>query len=123
LKAERRLRVFENRILRRIFGSKCHEITGKCRKLHTEELNGLYSPSNIIRVTKSRRMRWPGHVARMRESKGAYKVLVGKSEGKRSFGRLRRRWEDNIKMDLQELGWATWTGLIWLRIGTGNGYL
>ena len=105
------------------FWGESHEVTGKWRKLHNEKLNDLYSPPNIIRVIKSRRMRWPEHVARMGDSKGAYRVLVGTIEGKRSFGRFRPRWKDNIKMDLQELAWAAWTGLIWLRIGTGNGHL
>jgi hypothetical protein len=73
-------------------------------KLHNEELNDLYSLLNIVRVVKSRRMRWAGHVARMMEDRGVYRVLVGKPEGKRPLGRPRRRWEDNIKMDLQEVG-------------------
>ena len=73
-------------------------------KLHNEELNDLYSLPNIVRVVKSRRMRWSGHVARMAEDRGVHRVLVGKHEGKRSLGRPRRRWEDNIKMDLQEVG-------------------
>ena len=79
---ERRLRVFENRVLRRIFGPERDEVTGDWRKLHTEELNDLYSLSNIVRVVKSRRMRWAGHVARMGERRGLYRVLVGKPEGK-----------------------------------------
>jgi hypothetical protein len=88
-----------------------------------EELNDLYSSPNIIRVIKLRRMRWEGHVARMGEGRGAYRVLVGRPEGRRPLGRPRRRWEHNIKMDLQEVGWGAWTGLIWLRIGTGGGLL
>jgi hypothetical protein len=100
LRAERRLRVFENRVLRRVFGPKRDEVTGKWRKLHKEELNDLYSLPNIVRVVKSRRMRWAGHVAHMGEGRGVQRVLVGKTEGKRP----RRRWEDNIKMDLQEVG-------------------
>jgi len=104
LREERRLRVFENRVLRRVFGPKRDEVTGKWRKLHNEELNDLYSLPNIVRVVKSRRMRWAGHVARMGEGRGVYRVLVGKPERKRSLGRPRRRWEDNIKMDLQEVG-------------------
>jgi hypothetical protein len=75
---------------------------------------------NIIRVMKSRRLRWAGHVARMGERKGAHRALVGKLEGRRPLGRPRRRWEDNIKMDLREVGWRAWTGSIWLRIGTGG---
>jgi hypothetical protein len=104
LRAEHRLRVFENRVLRRIFGPKRDEIIVEWRKLHNEELNDLYSSPNIVRVIKSRRMKWAGHVARMGERRGVYRVLVGKPEGKRPLRRPRRRWEDNIKMDLQELG-------------------
>ena len=121
---EDRLRMFENRVLRGIFGPKRDEVTGEWRRLHNEELNDLYSSPNIIRVIKSRRMRWAGHVARMGEGRGAYRVLVGRPEGRRPFGRPRRRWEDNIKMDLQEVGWVwAWTELIWPRIGTGGGLL
>ena len=101
LKEERRLRVFENRVLRRVFGSKRDEVTGERRKLHNEELRDLYSLLNIVRVVKSRRMRWAGHVAHMGEGKGVHRVLVGKPEGKRPLGRPRRRLEDNIKMDLR----------------------
>jgi hypothetical protein len=107
--------VFENRVLRRIFGSKRGEVTGEWIRLHNEELNDLYSPPNIIRVIKSRRMRWAGHVARIGERRGAYRILVGRPEGRRPLGRPRFRWEDNIKMDLEEVGW--------LRIGTGGGLL
>jgi hypothetical protein len=96
--------LFENRVLRRIFGPKRDEVTGEWRKLHNEELNDLYSSPNIVRVIKSRRMRWAGHVARMGEERGVYRVLVGKSEGKRPLGRPRRRWEHNTRMDLQEVG-------------------
>jgi len=96
--------VFENRVLRRVFGPKRDEVTGECRKLHNEELNDLYCSRNIVRVIKSRRMRWAGHVARMGERRGVYRVLAGKPEGKRQLRRPRRRWEDNIKMDLQEVG-------------------
>jgi hypothetical protein len=101
---ERRLRVFENRVLKKVFGPKRDEVTGECRKLHNEELNDLYSLSNIVRVVKSRRMRWAGHVARMGENRDVHRVLVGKPEGKRPLGRPRRRWEDNIKVNLQEVG-------------------
>jgi hypothetical protein len=80
--------VFENRVLRRIFGPKRDEVTGGWRKLHNEELHGLYSSSSIIRVIKSRRMRWAGHVAHMGEVRGAYKILVGRPEGRRPLGRL-----------------------------------
>ena len=104
LREEHRLRVFENRVLRRIFGPKRDGVTGEWRKLHNEELNDLYSSPSILRVIKSRRMRWAGHVARMGEGRGVHKVLVGKPEGKRPLGRPRRRWKDNIKIDLQEVG-------------------
>jgi hypothetical protein len=100
LKKEHRLRVFENRVLRKIFGPKREE-DGSWRKLHNDELNNLYSSSNIVRVIKSRRMRWAGHTARMGEGRGAYRVSVGRPEGKRPLGRPRRRREDNIKMGLR----------------------
>ena len=100
LREERRLRVFENRVFRRVFGPKRVEVTGEWRKLHNEEFSDLYSLPNIVRVLIWRRMRWEGHVGRMGEGR----VLVGKPEGKRPLGRSRRRWEDNIKMDLQEVG-------------------
>jgi len=87
----------------RIFGPERDEVTGDCRKIHNEELNDLYSSPNIVRVIKSRRMKWAGHVARMGRG-GVYRVLVGKAEGKRQFGRPRHRYEDNIKMDLHEVG-------------------
>jgi hypothetical protein len=104
LREERRLRVFESRVLRRIFGHKRDEIEWKWRKLYNEELNDLYCSPNIVCVIKSRRMRWVGHVARVGERRGAYRVLVEKPEGKRPSGRTRQRWEDNIKMDIQEVG-------------------
>jgi len=103
LREERSLRVFENRVLRRIFGPKRDKVTGEWRKLHNEELNYLYSSPNIVRVIKSRRMRWMGHVVHMGEGRGMYRVLVGKPEGRRQLGRPRHRWKDNIKMDLQEV--------------------
>jgi len=110
---ERRLRVFENKVLRRIFGPRRDEVTGEWRRLHNEELNDLYSSPNIIRVIKSRRMRWAGNVARMGEKRGVYRVLVEKPEGTRPLGRPRRRWVDNIRMDLQEVGcgYMDWIGL------------
>jgi hypothetical protein len=89
--------------LRKIFGPKREE-NGSWRKLHNDELHSLYSSPNIVRVIKSRRMRWEGHVARMEEGRGVYRNLVGRSEGERPLGRPRRRWEDNIKMDLREIG-------------------
>ena len=98
---ERRLEVYENRVLRRIFGPKRDEGTGECRTLHNEELNDLYSSRNIVRVIKSRKIRWAGHVTHMGENGGACRVLVGKPEGKRPLGRSRRRLEDNIKMVLE----------------------
>jgi hypothetical protein len=112
LREEHRLRVFENRVLRRIFGLKRDEVTGKWRKLHNEELRDLYSSPSIIRIIKSRRMRWASHVARMGEKRNAY-TLVGKPEGKRPLGRPRRRWVDNIRMDPGEVGWGDvdWIGL------------
>ena len=111
-------------MLRRIFGPRSDEVTGEWRRLHNEELNDLYSSPNIVRVIKSRRMRWAGHVARTGEERGAYRVLVGKPEGKRLLGRPRRRWVDNIGIDLQEVECGyVWTGLGWHRIGTGGGRL
>ena len=103
LREERTLRVFENRVLRRIFGPRRVEVTGESRKLHNEEFNDLYA-SSIVRVIRSRRISWAGHVARMGERRGVYRVLVRKAEGERSLGRPRCRWEDNIKMDFRELG-------------------
>jgi hypothetical protein len=103
LREEHRLRVFENSVLRKIFGPKREE-DGSWRKLHNDELHSLYSSPNIVRVMKSRRMRWAGHVARMGEGRGVYRVLVGRPEGKRPLGRPKRRWEDNIKLDLREIG-------------------
>jgi len=111
-------------VLRRIFGPKRDEVTGEWRRLHNEELNDLYSSPNNVRVIKSRRMRWAGHVARTGEERGVYRVLVEKLEGKRPLGRPRRRWVDNIRTDLQDVGCGgIWTGLGWPRIGTGGGSL
>jgi len=104
LREERKLRVFENMVFRRIFGPRRDEVTGEWRRFHNEELNDLYSSPNIVRMIKSRRMRLAGHVARMGDERGVYRVLVGKPEGKRPLGRPRRRWVDNIRMDLQEVG-------------------
>jgi hypothetical protein len=110
---ERKLKVSQNLVLRRILGPRRDEVTGEWRRLHNEELHDLYSSSNTVWVIKSRRMRWVGHVARMSEENGAYRVLVGKSEGKRPLGRPRRRWVYNIRMDLQEVGcgYVDWFGL------------
>ena len=110
-------------MLGRIFGPKRDEVTGEWRKLHNEELNDLYCSPNIVRVIILRSMRWAGHVTRMRERRGVYRILVGKPEGKRPLGRPRLRWKDNIKMELKEVGGGTWTGSNWHRIGTGGGHL
>jgi hypothetical protein len=113
LREEHRLRVFENRVLRRIFAPKRDNLTGEWRKLHNEELRYLYSSPSIIRIIKSRRMRWVGHVARIGERRNAYRLFVGKPEGKRPLGRPSRRWVDNIRMDLGEVGRGDvdWIGL------------
>jgi len=113
LREVRRLSLFENRVLRRIFGPKRDEVAGEWRKLREEELNDLYSSPNFVRVINTRRMRWAWHVARMGERRGVHRILVGKPEGKRPLGRPRRRWENNIKMDLQEVGCGgvDWTEL------------
>jgi hypothetical protein len=113
LREKHRLRVFENRVLGRIFGPKRDDVTGEWRKLHNEELRDLYSSPSIIRIIKSRRMRWAGHVARMGEKRNACRLLVGKPEGKRPLRRPRHRWVDNIRIDLGEVGWCNvdWIGL------------
>jgi hypothetical protein len=105
--------VFENRVLRRIFGPKRDGVTVEWRKLHNEEFHNLYSLPNIMRSIKSRRMRWAGHVARIGEKKNVYRLLVGKPEGKRPLRRPRRRWIDNIKIGLLEIGWSVvdWIGV------------
>ena len=111
--------MYENRVLRRIFGPKSDEVTREGRKLHDEELNDLYSSLNTVRVIKLRRMRWVGHVERMGEKKGVYRVLVGKPERKRPLGRPRRRWEDTIKMDLQEAGFGV---MDWIELAQDRGW-
>jgi hypothetical protein len=123
LREEHRLRVFGNRVLRRIFGPTRDEVTGEWRKLHNGELHNLYSSPGINRQIKSRRMRWAGHVACTGEGRNLYRVLVGKSEGKRPFGRPRRRWEDGIRTDLRVICWGVWSGFTWLCIGTVGGLL
>ena len=113
--------MFENMVFGRISGPKRDAVTGEWKRLHNEELNDLYSSPNIVWVIKSRRMRWAGHVARMGEYSGLYRVLVGKPEGRRQLGRPRRRWVDNIRTDLQKV--VIWTGLGWPRLETGGGHL
>jgi hypothetical protein len=105
--------VFENRILRRIFGPKRDKVTGEWRNLHSEELHNLNSSPDIIRQVKSRRMRWAEHVARMGEERKVYKVLVGNPEGRTPLGRPRRRWEDGVRMDLRETGLGS---VDWIRL-------
>jgi hypothetical protein len=105
--------VFENRVLRRIFGPKRDDVTGDWRKLHYEELHSLYSSPNINRMIKSKRMIWAGQVERMGETRNACRILVGKQEGKRPLGRPRLRWEDNIKIDLRKV---RWDGMDWIEL-------
>jgi hypothetical protein len=121
LREEHRLRVFGNRVLSRIFRPKRDDVTGEWRKLHNEELHILYASPNIIRQIKSKRMRWAGHVARMREKTKLYKVLVGNPEGKRPLGRPRRRW---MRSEWTFGDWlGVWIGFDWLGTGTGGGML
>ena len=110
-------------MLRRVFGPKRDEVRGEWRKLHNEELNDLYSLPNIVRVVKSRRMCWAGHVARMGEDGGVHRVLVGKPEGKRPLERPRRRWRTILKWIFRNLEGVLGTGWSWLRIGTCGGHL
>jgi hypothetical protein len=111
LKEEHRLRVIENRVLRRIFRPKRDEMTGGWRKVHNEELHNLYSSPNVIRMIKSRRIRWAWYVARMGAKRNAYRILMAKPEGKRPVGRPRHRRVDNIKMDLRKI---RWDGMDWI---------
>ena len=113
LLVERKLRVFKNMVLRRIFGPRREKVSEEWRKFHKHELNDLYASPNNVRVIKSRRMRWAGHEARMGEERGLYIVLVGIAEGKRALRRRRRRWVNNIRMYLQEVGcgFMDWVGL------------
>ena len=124
LREEHRLRVFENRVFRKIFGPRRDGVTGEWRKLHNEELNDIYYSLNIVRLIVSRRMRWAGHVSHMEEGRGVHKVLVGKSEGKRPLGdedidgrRIILRWIFRKWEGVVGTGWS------WLRIGTGGGRL
>jgi hypothetical protein len=112
LREEHRLRVFENRVLRRILGPKRDEVTEEWRKLHNWEFHNLLSP-DIIRQIRSRRMRWAGHVVYIEEGRNMYRLLVGKPNGKRPLERPRHRWEDGIKMDLREIGWG---GVEWIHL-------
>jgi hypothetical protein len=112
------MRVFQNRVLRRIFGSKRDRVTREWRELHNEELNDLYTSLNIFRFIRSRRMRWVGHVVRMGEKSGLYRILLWKPEGKRPRGRSKLRWEDNTKMDLQEVDCG---GIDWIELAQDGG--
>jgi hypothetical protein len=115
--------LLEDRVLRRIFGPKKNKITGGWRKLHNKELRDLYSSPIIIQIIKSRRMRLERHVERLEEKRNVYRLLVEKPEGKRPLGRPRHRWVDNIKIDLEEIGWVVFPGLVWLRMRTSGGLL
>ena len=117
------LMLFENSVLRRISDHKRHEVRDEWRKLHNEELNDPYSPSSIVRVIKSWRIRWAGHVARIGERRVVYRVLVGKSEGKKPLGRSRHRWKNNIKWIFKRWDVWEWTGSSWLRIWTCGGHM
>jgi len=123
LREERSLRVFEERVLRRIFGSKRDEVTGEWRKLHNEELNDLYPSPNNVWVIKSRKMRWAGYVARMGKRRGLYTDLVGKSEGKKRLGSSRPRRRIILRWIFRKWNVEAWPGSIWFRTGTGVGHL
>jgi len=112
------LRVFENWVLRRIYGPKREEVAGGRRRLHSKELCNFYTAPNIIRLILSKMMRWAGHVACMGAIRNVYNVLVGKPEGKRPLGRPRHRWEDSIRMDLGEIRWE---GVDWMHLPQGRG--
>jgi hypothetical protein len=122
LREEHRLRVFENRVSRRIFGPNSKE-DGSWRKLHNDKLHNVYSSPNIVRVIKSRSVRWPGHMTHRGEGRGVYRVLVQRPKWKKSLGRSRLRWEDNIKVNLREIGIDGGTGFGWLRIESSGGLL
>jgi hypothetical protein len=115
--------MFDNRVLRRIFGPKRDEVTGEWRKLHSEELHNLYSSPDVIRQVKSMRMRWAGHVTRVGEERNVYKVLVGKPEGKRPLGRPSVGGKMGSERILGRLVWGVWIGFDWLKTGTGGGLL
>jgi hypothetical protein len=115
--------VFENRVPKRIFGPRRAKLTGEWRKLHNEELNDFYTSPNIVRVIKSRRIKWAGHVARMGKKRGVYRVLVGKPKGNRPLGRHRRRWNIILKWIFRKRDVGVWTGSRWLKIGTVGGHL
>jgi hypothetical protein len=117
LREEHRLRVFENRVLRRIFEPRRYEVTRDWRKLHNEELHNLYSLPIIIIMIKSRRMRWSGNVARMGEKSNAYRILLEKPEGKRPLRRPKHRWVNSIKMDLRKIRWG---GKDWINLAVGR---
>jgi hypothetical protein len=110
--------VFENRVLRRIFWPKRDGVTGEWRGLHNEELYDLYSSPNIIQVIKSRRVKWAGHVSRVGYKRGAYRILVGRPDGKRPLEKPRRRWENNTKVDLQKVEWG---GIEWIYMAQDRG--
>jgi hypothetical protein len=120
---EHRLGMFENRVLKRIFGQRMNEGIGGRRRLHEEEPHYLYSSSSIVRIIKLRRMRWAELVARMVEKRNTYRLLVGKPEGRRHLRRPRHRWVDNVRMIFEMWDGVMWTGLVWLRIGTGGEFL
>jgi hypothetical protein len=123
LREERRRRALKNRVLRKILGPERNEVTGEWRKLNNKELNDLYTSPNIVWVVKSRTMIWAGHVARMVERRYVYRVLVRRPEGKKPLGTLRSRWGIILRWIFKKWDGETWTGLIWLRIGTGSGFL
>jgi hypothetical protein len=120
LREEGRLRVFEYRVFRRVFGPKRNGVTGEWRKLHNEEINDLYASPNIVRVIKSR---WAGHIVCMEQRRGVYRVLVGKAEGEKPLGRPRHSYEDNIKMDLHEVGCGDMGWIEPAQDITGGGHL
>jgi hypothetical protein len=118
IREEHRLRLFENRVQRRTLRFKRDKMLGGWRKLHNEERHNLYCSTKIIRMVKSRMMGWSGYVTRMREKRNACRNLVGKPEGKRPLGRLRCRWENNIRLDLREIGWG---GMDWIGLAQDRG--